>query len=265
MHVVMVGPFGLKTKSTMRERALPMAKALVKRGYQVTLIIPPWDSPEDAQSTWHEEGVHIINTALPTAKGLRFYIQLTKWMVNLTLSLNPDIVHIFKPKAYAGLVHTYLHYARLYRQYSFKLVVDEDDWERAWNEKNNYSRLQKLLFAWQEPWGLKHADRITVASKALYQKVAELGVPRYKICYVPNGLRPMPKQLPQLKTFNSWQEELTLVTTSNQACYGLPLQRFEPSPLRDFPDTSDYQGKIRAKYNLFGKSVILVYHPLCRI
>jgi len=57
MQVVMIGPFGLTVKSTMRERALPMAKALVRKGHEVTLVVPPWDSPAEAGQTWSDEGV----------------------------------------------------------------------------------------------------------------------------------------------------------------------------------------------------------------
>ncbi len=69
------------------------------------------------------------------------------------------------------------------------LVVDTDDWEGTggWNEVARYSRLQKRLFAWQEQWGLCHADGVTVASRTLETLALSLGVPATRLLYVPNG------------------------------------------------------------------------------
>jgi glycosyltransferase involved in cell wall biosynthesis len=71
-----------------------------------------------------------------------------------------------------------------------QLVVDEDDWEQAWNAVEAYSPVQKRFFAWQERWGLTHADAVVVASRALADLVQGLGVPLSRIFYVPNGVRP---------------------------------------------------------------------------
>lgn len=266
MRIVMLGPFGLRAKSTMSQRALPMAKALTRHGHQVSVIMPPWDSPEDAGISWYEEGVEVVNAPLPTSKGTAFYVQLTATLVNLALARKPEVIHLFKPKAFAGLAHVLLLTLRRLRQHNCRLVVDEDDWEQAWNLKNDYTRLQKMFFAWQEPWGLTHADSVTVASKALYRFVASLGVPLHRIRYVPNGVRPLSHPaLNQLKTFPTWQEELALVTTARPTCYGLPIRPAKPRPYYPgygpnlVPDFSDFEGRVRAKYNLFGFPVVLVY------
>jgi glycosyltransferase involved in cell wall biosynthesis len=73
---------------------------------------------------------------------------------------------------------------------SLRLVVDEDDWERAWNNVEPYSGMQKRFFAWQERWGLRHADVVTVASRELERLVAAEGVPARQMTYVPNGVWP---------------------------------------------------------------------------
>ncbi len=273
MKIVMVGPFGLKAKSTMRERALPMAKALAKRGHRLSLIVPPWDSPEDAGQAWVEAGVQIINTPLPTLKGPFFYVQLSHWLTRITLAQEPEVVHLFKPKAFAGLTHVCLYYLRRLGRHQALLVVDEDDWEQAWNDKNNYPPWQKLFFAWQEPWGLKHADEVTVASKALYRLVVKLKVPYQQVHYVPNGLRPMPKPLSLLRDFAQWQERFALVVdeavdasaeadASAKANVPTSIASTLPSSSNTNIATiqaNDFSGRIRAKYNLFGKPVILVY------
>ena len=185
----MIGPFGLRVKSTMRERALPMARAMAKRGHSVAVVIPPWDSPEDAGQRWIDSGVNVIHTPGSRLPGALAALQLTGWLVKAAIQQRPDVIHCFKPKAYAGLAHLALHTFRQIRPRAWKLVIDEDDWEQAWNDENPYSRLEKRLFAWQEPWGLRRADAVTVASLALQSMVTELRGSGEGVCYVPNGVR----------------------------------------------------------------------------
>jgi len=198
MNIVMIGPFGLRPKGTMSVRALPMAKALASRGHAVTLLIPPWDYPADAGREWEEEGVRVVNVPLPPRLPLVFHGCLLLRLVRRALALRPDVVHCFKPKAYAGLAHLLLWWLRRLRlageqlPSKVRLVVDEDDWEQAWNEVETYSWAQKRLFAWQERWGLTHADAVVVASRELVRLVEGLGVARARISYVPNGVRSQP-------------------------------------------------------------------------
>lgn len=196
MNIVMIGPFGLRPKGTLSVRALPMAKALVARGHSVTLLIPPWDHPSDAGREWEEDGVRVVNVSLPPKLPLLFHGLLALRLVRRALALHPDVLHCFKPKAYAGLAHFILWWLRRSRltgrklPASVRLVVDEDDWEQAWNDVETYSPAERRVFAWQERWGLTHADAVVVASRALEDLVQELGVPRSRIFYLPNGVRP---------------------------------------------------------------------------
>jgi len=196
MNIVMIGPFGLRPKGTLSVRALPMARALVTRGHSVTLLIPPWDHPPDAGREWEADGVRVVNVPLPPKVPLLFHVLLTLRLVRGALALRPDVIHCFKPKAYAGLAHYLLWWLRRLRFAGGRLlrdvqfVVDEDDWEQAWNADETYSSTQKRIFSWQERWGLTHADGVVVASRALLDLVKELGVPLSRIYYVPNGVRP---------------------------------------------------------------------------
>ncbi len=191
MNIVMIGPFGLQPKGTMSVRALPMAKALAAHGHSITLLIPPWDNPADAGRERQEDGVRVVNVPLPPRLPLLFHVLLALRLVRRALTLRPDVVHCFKPKAYAGLAHLVLWWLRRLRLApDVRLVVDEDDWEQAWNEVEAYSRAQKLVFAWQERWGLTHADAATVASRELVRLVEGAGVPPGRIFYVPNGVHP---------------------------------------------------------------------------
>ena len=188
MRVVMVGPFGLRSRGTMSVRALPMAKALAARGHAVTLLLPPWRNPEDAGRCWEEDGVSVENVLLPPGIPGFFHLSLALRLTRRALALRPDVVHLFKPKAYSGLTHWILY--RLPRARRPRLVVDTDDWEGpgGWNELGDYTPAQRRFFTWQERWGLTHADALTVASRTLESLVWAMGVPPEQVFYVPNGI-----------------------------------------------------------------------------
>jgi len=188
MRIVMVGPFGLRLRGTMSVRALPMARALAARGHAVTLLLPPWQNPEDAGRCWEEDGVAIENIALPPRIPGLFHLLTALRLARRALALRPAVVHLFKPKAYSGLTHYLL--AHIPGQRRPRLIVDTDDWEGpgGWNEIGGYTLAQRQFFAWQERWGLTHADAITVASRTLESLVWALGVPQQRVFYVPNGV-----------------------------------------------------------------------------
>jgi glycosyltransferase involved in cell wall biosynthesis len=185
MKIVMVGPFGLRPRGTMSVRALPLAKALVRRGHAVTLLLPPWQNPEDAGRAWREDGVRVENVALPVGVPGWFHLRLTQRLLRRVRTLRPDVVHAFKPKAYAGLVHWALHH----RPGAPPVVVDTDDWEGpgGWNTLRDYAPPLKRIFAWQERWGLRHADAVTVASRALQTLTWAQGGDPVRVVYLPNA------------------------------------------------------------------------------
>lgn len=181
MRIAMLGPFGLHPKQTMRSRALGLARPLVARGHAVRLIMPPWETPDEAGRTWAEDGVELRYVPLRGgAPGI------TRALVRETLAWRPDVVHTFKPKAYSGLAAEWLW--RFHRD-RLRLVMDTDDWEGAggWNDLAPYGPLQKRIFARQERYGLTHAHAVTVASRTLESLVWSLGMTREQVAYVPNG------------------------------------------------------------------------------
>ncbi len=181
MRIAMIGPFGLHPKQTMRSRALGLARPLVARGHTVRLLMPPWDTPDEAGRTWAEDGVEL--RYVPLRGGVP---GIALGLTRETLAWRPDVVHAFKPKAYSGLAAEWLW--RFYRGRA-RLVMDSDDWEGAggWNDLAPYSPLQKRFFARQERYGLTHAHAVTVASRALESLVWSLGVPPARVAYLPNG------------------------------------------------------------------------------
>ena len=190
MRVVMIGPFGLKPKSTMGVRALPLAKALATRGHNVTLLLPPWSWPQHSGQTWTEDGVSIENITLPPNIPLLRHLLIAWRLVRRALALRPDVIHFFKPKAYAGMAAWIFWQLRRLRLTGARLVVDSDDWEGygGWNDLESYSWAEKFFFAWQEGWGLRHHNALTVASRTLQSVAWSLGVPPERVWYVPNGV-----------------------------------------------------------------------------
>jgi glycosyltransferase involved in cell wall biosynthesis len=165
-----------------------MAHALAERGHAVNVVLPPWQNPEDAGRSWKEDDVTVENIPLPRRFPLLFHLVTALRLARRVLALRPEVVHLFKPKAYSGMVHWLLR--RLPRPRRPRLVVDSDDWEGSggWNDLAPYTSAQRRFFAWQERWGLTHADAITVASRTLESLVWALGVPPERVSYVPNGV-----------------------------------------------------------------------------
>ncbi len=179
-------------------RALPLARALVARGHAVRMILPPWDYPQDAGCKKQETGVEIENIALPAGIPGLFHISTTRRLIKRALDFQPDVIHCFKPKAYAGLAAWWVWQMKRAGRVKVRLIVDTDDWEGAggWNDyrgqpsvvSGQYSWAQKKVFARQERWGLTHNDGVTVASKALQSIVWSLSVKPERVVYVPNGV-----------------------------------------------------------------------------
>lgn len=181
MRIAMIGPFGFHPNKTMRSRALQLARRLVGRGHTVKIFMPPWQTPEEEGKSWNEDGVEVQYTG--TGGGyLGRAISLTRHVIHW----NPEIAHSFKPKAYSGLASWWLWY---FHRSRIKLVTDSDDWEGSggWNDVAPYSKAQKRFFDWQENWGLRHNQALTVASKELESRARSIGLPSEKVFYLPNG------------------------------------------------------------------------------
>lgn len=192
MNIVIIGPFAFKPKSTVSARALLMGQALVKRGHQVTILLPPYDNVDDSGKAWTQEGVLLENMVLPR-DDTRRRISVPVRMARRAIALQPDVVHVFKPIGYSGMAGIYL------RRFSGRpLALDTDDWEGTggWTDINPYPALLKRLFPWQERWLALHADAVTVASRALETQVWGFGVDPARVTYLPNGPDPALRDQP---------------------------------------------------------------------
>jgi len=224
MRIVMLAPFGIRPKGTLAARMLPLAQALVRRGHQVVIVAPPVHNSDDAATCVEYEGVPVIHTAAPRAPGVA---QQTLALLQETLRQRPDVVHLFKPKGYAGLAALALHHLRP----ALPLVVDTDDWEGpgGWNDLLPYPSAAKRLFAWQERDLLRRADAITVASRALETLVWSMGIAPERVFYLPNGVRPSTLDT-QRSTFNVQPSTFNLQrSTFNVQPSTFNLQRSTPN------------------------------------
>jgi glycosyltransferase involved in cell wall biosynthesis len=195
-RIVFVAPFGLRQKTTIWARTLPLARYLAAHGCFVSILIPPWDSKEDAGMLWGDEGVEVINVRL-----LGGLPSITRRLMDEIDRQRPDIVHIVKPRAYAGIVQWLLWQRRREgRAQGPQIVLDVDDWEQAWSSVAGYNPLIARFLDWQERWGFAHADAITAASAWLIHKAEELA-PTTPALYLPNGITP-PTQPPYRATFD---------------------------------------------------------------
>lgn len=177
-RIVYVAPFGLGQKTTVWARTLPLARAVAAGGHTVSLLIPPWDSPADAGRRWDDAGVEVVN--LEMGGGLP---ALMARLLGALDARQPDLVHIVKPRAHAGLAQWWL-WRRRSRP---ALLLDIDDWEQAWAAINRYPAPVARFLAWQEEWGIRHADAITAASHWLEERARSYS-PATPVLYLPNGV-----------------------------------------------------------------------------
>lgn len=186
-RVCFVAPFGLGQKTTIWARILPLARVLAAYGWQPTILIPPWDTPADAGRMWLDSGVTLLNVSIVGG------VAATTYRMQRELQrLAPAIVHIVKPRAHAGLVQWWLwqHRKLVRRTYTtLRLLLDVDDWEQAWAPVNHYPWPLARFLAWQEEWGIRHADAVTAASRWLVERVCQAN-PTVPILQLPNGIAP---------------------------------------------------------------------------
>lgn len=178
-RICFVAPFSLNVKGSVRARILPLAKVLAQRGSEVMVLIPPWDSPDDGGKSWQDGGVRIVNVSVRGGLPL-----ILGRMIREIRGFGPEILHIVKPRAHAGLIQWLFWQLR---RSGPRIFLDVDDWEQAWEGVAGYAWPVARFLAWQEEWGIRHADGITAASRWLEKRVNDYA-PDTPILYLPNGV-----------------------------------------------------------------------------
>ena len=193
MRIVMMGPFGLEPRMTMRARAFQLARHLVMAGHQVSILMPPVHIPEKAGRRWTEDGVELSYVSLSPLR-MPLSAPLITWrLLRHAYAWHPDVIHVFKPIGHAGAA-AWLH--QLTHRFSrpVPLVIDEDDWEGTggWNETMPRSPVTRWLVGRQEGWALGNATAVTVASQALQSMAWSMRHDPANVHYLPNGPREWP-------------------------------------------------------------------------
>ena len=182
MNIAYVAPFGLGEKTTVWARTLPLAAEMVAWGHTAAIVVPPWDSPQESDTRSEQQGVSIIQ--VDVRGGLPM---IWRRMLREVQTLKPQIVHVVKPRAYAGLAQWWLWQQRRMGGSGPAILLDVDDWEQAWAPINRYPAHTARFLNGQEEWGIRHADGITAASRWLVER-ARLYAPDTPTLYLPNGV-----------------------------------------------------------------------------
>lgn len=181
MQIVLIAPFAYAPKATVSARMMPMATALARRGNTVHVLIPPYDNPIESGRCWQQNGVSVENMTLPRLRSnVAQFACLARQIVRRVRTLDPDVVHVFKPIGVGALAMFGLRRTA---------IVDNDDWEGrgGWLDINPYPRSQRWFMLWQEGWALRRASAITCASEALVERSRRLGGRGKPILLLPNG------------------------------------------------------------------------------
>src|SRR5581483_2615582 len=104
-------------------------------------------------------------------------------LVRALSQYKPDLVHIFKPKGFAGAAGSYLMLKGMRN-----LAVDCDDWEGwgGWNDVKSYPWVLKEYIDRQERWMMHSAPLLTVASRELHKRCVGVRGSDASVHYVPN-------------------------------------------------------------------------------
>jgi glycosyltransferase involved in cell wall biosynthesis len=182
MRIVMIAPFAFQPKATVNARTFPMAQALVDRGHQVRILVPPYDHLTESGQELERHGVRITSLKMERVHALTPLFAAQR-MAHLAQQEHPDVVHVFKPVGYAALSGMMLSLFT-----GVPLITDSDDWEGTggWNSINPYPWHWRQVFDFQERWLPRHSQAVTVASRTLESQMWGLGISPEKVFYVPN-------------------------------------------------------------------------------
>lgn len=189
MKIVFLAPFGIRPKGTLIARMLPLAVELGLSGHEVVIVAPPYTNPEDSGRTETVNGIRLVNIRLSSPGGMGAPVMAWR-MYRAAMAERPDLVHLFKPKGYGGLALMLMQLIGACGVTTPRLFVDCDDLEGkgGMNDLKGYGTLERLLFDFQESFIPRHVQGVTVASRMLQAKMAQIGVLPECCRYLPNGI-----------------------------------------------------------------------------
>ena len=174
-------------------REYPLARQLVQRGHEVTLLVVSL-TERTGCSEFEWDGIRTVET--PSLLGGRLHRGWDPWnALNRILFLSRDqetydLVHCFETRP--STIYPALYYTR---QHKRPLVTDWIDW---WGRKGlievNRPWWYRILFGWVETYYEEafrsRAAGLTVISTGLIQRAIKLGVRPELICHITGGSLP---------------------------------------------------------------------------
>lgn len=183
MKLAYIAGFAWEPKGTVRARAFPLATEMARRGHEVILFIAPYDNPKYSGLESIREGVRIVNIEVPR-KISAAYATIPGKLSAAIAEYAPDLVHVFKPKGFAGMTAS-----KLLRSNRLPVVLDCDDWEGwgGWNEVKAYPWVVKEFIEHQEHSLIRRSHVVTCASRVLLDRAKAIRKSAQNIVYLPNG------------------------------------------------------------------------------
>ncbi len=170
----------------------PLARELVKLGYEVEVIALHYDWQQLPQKSFIDQGVNVkyvgqmhvqkkgsYKTYFSPSKLLWVALTSTLRLAQAVSQSDADIIHLGKPQPFNVLAAKYGRRGR-------PLFCDCDDYEA---ETNKFSQAwQKRIVRYFEDSIAHMANGLTVNTQFLQKRFQKLGFPANKILYVPNGI-----------------------------------------------------------------------------
>ena len=175
-------------------RYLPLAKALVRRGFSVVMVALHHNYSQATKRKFVVDGVEVRYVAQMHVKktgNVKTYFSPTKLaFITLWATLKlfwealwipSDVVLVCKTQPMNGVAAWLLHVLL-----NKHVVLDSDDFESI---NNRFSgRWQQKLVAWFENWMPTFASGMTVGNSFIAQRYKALGYPANQITVLPNGV-----------------------------------------------------------------------------
>ncbi len=203
MRIAFLCPSGLDDPGPQR-RFLPIARELVRRGHDVSLLMLHSTFAAVQQHRFVRDGVKLQYVAQMHVHGLpgkrRYYspagllagsLRAAAALAYAARRLRPDALHIAKAQPINGMA------ALLARPAAGALYLDADDYEAAANRFGG--GWQRQLVAWWEDRLPRMVRAVSVNTSFLQRRCLALGVAPERIVEIPNGFDDRQAQLPPIR------------------------------------------------------------------
>lgn len=205
MKIAMITPGTIN--SSLAYRPLSLAKALQKRGHEVSVLAPRFDkySHFKDEHITEIEGVKIIRPV--QIPGISFELGLLPYIISSMIALyrvHPNIIHIYKPNPITipGLLLKFLQ--------KTPVVLDADDLDSEVMKIEQNSSAKIKLVAISEKIAAFHANAITAASQYL-QKQYTQRYAKKPVVHIPNGA-----DFPQRKPVKTVSKNIVFIGNMNR-------------------------------------------------